>query len=182
MFKNMKLSAKITLGFAIPLIMIAGIATIIIVVVGGVQGNATLAKDESVVFAGVARQMKLDAVQVQQWLTDISATRGLDGLDDGFDEAENSYKSFLSGLAQFTEMYQEENDTAGLAQVKELKDNLDNYYKVGQKMAHAYVDGGPAEGNKVMAEFDGAAAAMSESLTPFIDSQVAELDEAQRRR
>ena len=178
MFKNLKLSAKITLGFAVPLLMMAGIATLIVVVVSGVQGNATLAKDESVVFAGVARQMKLDAVQVQQWLTDISATRGLDGLNDGFDEAENSYQSFLSGLAQFKEMYQEENDTAGLRQVDELKAALDNYYQVGQKMAHAYVDGGPAEGNKVMAEFDGAAASMAESLDPFIETQVAELDEA----
>ncbi len=32
--------------------------------------------------------MKLDVVQVQQWLSDISATRAQDGLDDGFKEAE----------------------------------------------------------------------------------------------
>ncbi|MEJ2034761.1 MAG: hypothetical protein P8X69_01100, partial [Maritimibacter sp.] len=33
------------------------------------------------------KDLKLDVVQVQQWLTDISATRGLPGFDDGFDEA-----------------------------------------------------------------------------------------------
>ena len=32
-------------------------------------------------------EIKLNIVQVQQWLTDVSATRGLDGLDDGWDEA-----------------------------------------------------------------------------------------------
>ena len=35
-----------------------------------------------------AHSLKLAVVEVQQWLTDISATRGLDGLDDGFTEAE----------------------------------------------------------------------------------------------
>jgi len=91
--------------------MIVGIVTAIFVVVSGVQSSAVLAKDESAVFAGVAQQMKLDAVQVQQWLSDISATRGQDGLDDGFDEAEKSYHSFLVGLSKFKEMYDEENDS-----------------------------------------------------------------------
>ena len=53
--------------------------------------------NEYVPFAGTARQMKLDAVQVQQWLTDISATRGLDGLNDGFDMAAEHHQSFLDG-------------------------------------------------------------------------------------
>ena len=64
------------------------------------------------VFSGVAQQMKLDATQIQQWLTDISATRAQDGLDDGFDEAETCYQSFISGLEKFRGMYEEENDSA----------------------------------------------------------------------
>ena len=31
--------------------------------------------------------LKLDVIQVQQWLTDISATKAKDGFDDGFQEA-----------------------------------------------------------------------------------------------
>jgi len=55
--------------------------------------------------AVLAQSMERDVVQVQQWLTDISATRGLDGLDDGFDEAAKSYERFLEGLGRFREMY-----------------------------------------------------------------------------
>ena len=33
------------------------------------------------------KEIKIEVVQVQQWLTDISATRGLPGFDDGFVEA-----------------------------------------------------------------------------------------------
>lgn len=34
-----------------------------------------------------ADELKLSVVQVQQWLTDISATRAAEGFDDGLDEA-----------------------------------------------------------------------------------------------
>ncbi len=178
MFSNLKLSTKIILGFAVPLLMIACIATTIFVVVSNVQSGAVLAKDESAVFAGVAQQMKLDAVQVQQWLSDISATRAQDGLDDGFDEAEKSYLSFLVGLSKFKEMYEEENDSTGLRQVDELSVAITNYYEVGKTMAQAYIDGGPEAGNKTMAQFDEAAATMANSLDPFIESQTDELNEA----
>ena len=42
-----------------------------------------------------ASDVRLDVVQVQQWLTDISATRGQDGLNDGLDQAA-SYAGRLS--------------------------------------------------------------------------------------
>ncbi len=176
--KKISLSVKMGLGFAIPLLMIAAIVTTIFVVVNGVQNGAGLAKDESAVFAGVARQMKLDVVQVQQWLTDISATRAKDGLDDGFDEAEKSYQSFLAGLAKFKEMYEEENDSTGLRQVDELKNAIAAYYDVGKKMANAYIKDGPEEGNKVMGEFDETASRMAANMDPFVESQVKELDTA----
>lgn len=56
--------------------------------------------------------MSRDIIQVQQWLTDLSATRGLDGLDDGFAEAEASYESFLQGLEHFDQSVQTNTATA----------------------------------------------------------------------
>jgi methyl-accepting chemotaxis protein len=176
--KNMSLSFKMGLGFGVPLIMIAVIATVIFVVVNGVQSNAQLAKDESALFAGIARQMKLDVVQVQQWLTDISATRAKDGLDDGFDEAEKSYQSFLAGLTQFKQMYNEENDTTGLRQLGELESAIADYYEVGKNMANAYIEGGPEAGNKVMGDFDQAASRLAANMDPFVEGQVEELANA----
>jgi methyl-accepting chemotaxis protein len=158
--------------------MIAAIVTAIFFVVNGVQSNASLAKDESAVFAGIAQQMKLDVVQVQQWLTDISATQAKDGLDDGFDEAEKSYQSFLAGLAKFKTMYEQENDSAGLRKVSELESAIEAYYTVGKKMANAYIEGGPEAGNKIMGQFDGTASTMAGNMDPFVESQVKELNTA----
>jgi methyl-accepting chemotaxis protein len=176
--RKISLSMKMALGFGVPLLMIAAIVTTNFVIVNKVQNNATLAKDESVVFAGIARQMKLDVVQVQQWLTDISATRAQDGLDDGFDEAESSYQSFLAGLSKFRKMYETENDSAGLRQLDDLAKATAAYYEAGKKMAKAYIDGGAEAGNKMMGQFDEAASTLTGDLEPFVESQVKELDAA----
>ena len=176
--RKVSLSLKMSIGFGIPLLMIAGITLAIAIVSQRVERKAMHAKDESAVYAGIARQMKLDAVQVQQWLTDISATRAQDGLDDGFDEAEQSRQSFLAGLVKFKLMFEEEKDAAGLRQLRTLEASFADYCETGKTMARAYIDGGPQAGNKMMATFDGAAAQMTDALEPFVASQVAELGDA----
>lgn len=54
----------------------------------------------------LSQGLRTDVIQVQQWLTDISATRGLDGLNDGFDEAEKHAKSFNENLKKALELSQ----------------------------------------------------------------------------
>ncbi|MHC4583086.1 MAG: methyl-accepting chemotaxis protein [Planctomycetota bacterium] len=179
--KKISLSLKMGLGFGVPLLMIVALVVTIFVMANGLQSNSELTKanvDEAAKFAGIARQMKLDAVQIQQWLTDISATRAQDGLDDGFDEAENSYQSFLSGLDEFKTMFERENDSTSLQEVENLRTALNPYYEAGKKMAQAYIDGGSEAGNKTMGQFDQAASNMSSNMDPFVTSQMGELETA----
>lgn len=110
-----------------------------------------------------AHQLKLAVIQVQQWLTDISATRGLDGLNDGFDEAENNaqlFKQLIDGLQTV--------DPDNTQQYQAMLPVFDNYYETGKRMAQAYVDQGPIGGNKMMADFDEAAAALAEQVDTFV--------------
>ncbi len=176
--RSVALATKMIVGFTVPIVIIVLISAFIFTVTNQVKDNALLAKEESAIFAGVARQMKLDVVQVQQWLTDISATRGRDGLDDGFDEAEKSYQSFLTGLGQFKEMFEEENDTEGLQAVEDFETSIASYYETAKKMANAYIEGGSDSGNKLMGEVDDTAATLTGLLDPFVETQVQELDEA----
>ncbi len=176
MLKNMKLTTKMLLSIGIPLTIITAVLVNVFMVTGGIKKNARYAQIESVVFASVAQQMKLDVVQIQQWLTDISATRAQDGLDDGFDEAEKSKKSFLAGLARFKEMYINKNDKEGLSNLKSIEHALESYYTVGKEMAHAYIDEGPAEGNTLMDSFDRAAESLASKLNPFIEQQTSGLN------
>ena len=113
----------------------------------------------SVPILNKAHQLKLSVVQVQQWLTDISATRALDGLNDGFDEANNNAQIFKALIQELTEL-----DAENADRYQNMLPVFDAYFNVGNKMAQSYIDEGPAGGNKMMAKFDEVAAAMSEEV------------------
>jgi len=148
------------------------------IVASSVKTKVRLAKEESAAYARFAQQLKLDAVQVQQFLTDIAATRGQDGLDTGFAEAEQAAKAFRDVLAKFQTMFDRENDRAGLEQVAKLRSDFDAYYATGQTMAKAYVAGGPSAGNKLMSAFDKTVKQLMEPLEQFVQSQTEELGQA----
>ncbi|MBI1207680.1 MAG: hypothetical protein GC191_10385 [Azospirillum sp.] len=108
--------------------------------------------------------LRFDTVQVQQFLTDVSATRGLDGLDDGFKNAQDFAERFerdakiaidLSHTLELTELR---------AAVTAAQRNFGDYYGRGQAMAKAYVAGGPEAGNKMMSDFDVAAQRLTGDL------------------
>jgi hemerythrin-like metal-binding protein len=107
-----------------------------------------------------AYQLKIAVIQVQQWLTDISATRGLDGLNDGFDEAENNAQHFRQLVSELETL-----DPKNKKGYDDMRIAFDEYYKVGQQMAHAYIAEGPAGGNPMMASFD----AVAEKITLDVD-------------
>jgi methyl-accepting chemotaxis protein len=129
-------------------------------------------KNEGVPNAIVAKDMQMQVVQIQQWLTDISATRGQDGLDDGFKEAEKAHQTLQEDLAKIRASYVAENDTAGIAQADQLKERLAVWYSTGKQMAQAYIDGGAPAGNKLMGEFDKVSTQMQGALEPIIKTQV----------
>ena len=109
-----------------------------------------------------SNELKLHVVQVQQFLTDIGATRALDGLDDGMDIAAEHAKGFKTLITELTNLNPEK---------KQELDNIvqifDPYYETGKRMAQAYIDGGPSEGNQLMGEFDGTAIAINETVDLF---------------
>ncbi|MCB1776057.1 MAG: CZB domain-containing protein [Candidatus Competibacteraceae bacterium] len=119
-----------------------------------------------------AYALKLAVVQVQQWLTDISATRGQNGLDDGFEKAEENARRFTNLLQELRVL-----DRANVQRYQAMEPIFAAYYETGQRMAHAYVEQGPVGGNRLMAEFDAAA----EKLTDQVDHFVAEIQQEVNR-
>ncbi len=106
--------------------------------------------------------LNLSVVQVQQWLTDISATRGQDGLNDGFDEAANHARIFRETVSKLKVL-----DPEGASDYAVLLDVFDQYYITGKAMANKYVEQGTSAGNAFMAEFDAAAESLSASFAPI---------------
>ncbi|MDX2470886.1 MAG: methyl-accepting chemotaxis protein [SAR324 cluster bacterium] len=123
-------------------------------------------------YALVVKDMTAQVIQIQQWLTDISATRGLDGLNDGFDEAQNNYDGFMVNLGKFEKLYQKIGNSEGLRELASLKMAVSAFYETGKVMAKAYIEQGPSGGNKIMGEFDTVSLDLQKLLVPFVDEQV----------
>jgi len=175
MFNDLKLSTKMIIGFAIPILLIVTIGLVVFNKGAKISKGTDQVINESAVFKDVAYQMQYDMLNVQAWLADISATRALSGLDDGFDVAEKSYKSFVSGLSKFEEMYISENDSRGMENIKRIKDAAENYYLAAKVMTQKYIDEGPDSGNLMMGESDKALRALTAEIQPLVDSQQREL-------
>jgi methyl-accepting chemotaxis protein len=120
-----------------------------------------LAKNETVLLPIIRQgyEARINTIQVQQWLTDISATRAQDGLNDGFDEAKSAYQNFRQNIQQLLAL-----DPANEALYRAILPVFDAYYGAGKNMAQAYIDGGPSAGNLLMTPFDDSAAAIGAKL------------------
>jgi methyl-accepting chemotaxis protein len=111
--------------------------------------------------------IRLSLVQIQQYLSDISATRAQDGLDDGFRKAEEEAATLRKHLDALTAASGKDAELkqSAAAQIPLLTQAFNAYYDVGTRMARAYVAGGPQAGNAMMGDFDGKADALEKAIT-----------------
>lgn len=137
---------------------------------------AKITQTESAVFAIKAKDMQIAVIQVQQWLTDISATRAAEGYDDGFTEAEANAVKFRELYNDFHQMFSDENERSAVDELEKLNKDFDVFYEMGKKLATSYIKDGPAEGNKLMAQFDPLAEKMNDGIQVLVQSQVQELN------
>ncbi len=178
---RLRIRTKILLLAAVPAAILAATGACTYLAAHEVFDSVRGIRDEALVLSEAAHQLQVDVIQIQQWLTDVSATRGRDGLDDGLEEAEARYRSARQGLDRFEDWFQEAGDAKGVETVVGLRERLAVYHDLGLKMAQAYVRGGPAEGNPMMGAFDEAAKALYADLTPFLEAQIGAAREGAER-
>ena len=118
-----------------------------------------------------ADELKLSVVQVQQWLTDISATKGEDGLNDGFDLAEEFSKRIGELTRELKQLAPEKRE-----KIESIEKAFAPYYEAGKKMAKNYIEGGTSRGNEIMGEFDATAEVINRSVDEFKKSSYEEFE------
>jgi len=119
-------------------------------------------------------ELKLDVVQVQQWLTDVSATRAAKGYDDGYDEAKKYFDFANQRLDALIKIATQEKNMKQAALLKAFKKDFLAYYDVGVNMANAYVKYGPDEGNKWMSKLDPFAEKLTDELEVWVKQSKAD--------
>jgi len=173
LFQRFKVKARFTLLISFISLISLTQGAILFSSNDNILGQATIIADIEIPLLNKAHELKLATVQVQQWLTDISATRAQDGLNDGFDEAEKQAKVFYKLIAELQLL-----DTKNSQRYEGLKPVFDAYYKAGKRMAQSYIDEGPEGGNKMMGNFDAAAARMTETVDEFLAQSIIRSKEA----
>ena len=174
-FSDMPVGKRIMMGFSVPIVLFCGFGIWLQIAMVKVSEHVLHARNESVTFALCAKDMNLNVTQAQQFLSDISATRAMHGLDDGFQQAAVHRANFHQNLDRFQKMFAAEGDQEGLRKTRALRTGFDSFYERGRKTAQAYIQGGPEAGNPLMGDFDRSSLALQAALEPFVNSQVSEM-------
>lgn len=171
---NMTIRKKLILTFLSVFLVLGSVEVFTIFQL--IQSNNTLKtiKDETMVKTLGAEQLKLDVVQTQQFLTDISATRARDGYDDGFDEAEMHAINFRETIEQLKQI----SSQTEVTQLNEYLVDFEAYYEIGIEMAHEYIDNGTDSGNELMGPFDLYSEKINENIDLFVTNNVDQLNSA----
>ncbi len=168
--RNMKIGTRMGLSFGAIISLVVVAIAVSIVSLQVVKKDAIQVEKESIPYALIADTIVVNTVQVQQWLTDVSATLN----PDGYKDAEEAANGFHDGIGKFKDMFREENDTAALAQVEELETAFNDFYKTGKHMANAYITEGLDAGNIIMESFDETSARLADRVSLLRDGQVNE--------
>ncbi|MEO5354627.1 MAG: hypothetical protein H7835_15605 [Magnetococcus sp. XQGC-1] len=115
-----------------------------------------------------AQALREDVLQTQQWLTDVSATRAQDGMDDGFQLAQERADHFFKHIGPFRALLQSTGDPQSLATVDRLEQAFPLYYATGLAMAKSYIHEGTHQGNALMQQFDQQSTELVDALRPFL--------------
>jgi methyl-accepting chemotaxis protein len=169
---NLSIRARILLGFAIPILLFIGFTVWLGSQLAQVKQALQHVSEQSVQYAMLAKDLDKNVVQIQQFLSDVSATRGKDGMDDGFKNAQVNFDELNAGLTKFEKHFADTGDNAGAKAIQEVRSSAKDYFETGNTMAKAYVAGGPESGNKLMGGFDAASEKLQKAMEPFVAAQV----------
>ena len=152
----------------------------IILIMGGYSvyvGTRAIEDSKSMAISSERRQaaneLHMAVVQVQQWLTDISATRGMEGFDDGFDEAAKFATAYQKYSDELKSLYK---GTKWVEHLRETDTDFAGFYDMGKKMAQVYIDKGPVEGNVMMEQFDPFAEKIGKAVGEIVTASGTEID------
>lgn len=126
--------------------------------------------EQSMPMALLAADMKLQAVQVQQYLSDVSATHN----PGGYKEAKEAADAFHAHADAFKSKFAQERNAEAMEKLAAAVKAFDAMYALGRTMAETYVAQGIEAGNVLMETFDAATESLTDSLDPFIEEQMNE--------
>lgn len=180
MFKNLPIRWQLGFGFA----AVVGLFVITLLTVGyllaGLTHEVGEVNDNSLPLVLAVDEMDLSRSEVQQFLTDVSATHD----PDGYKDAQEAAKRFSEGSDKFKLFFTQRHDTTKLKELESIESHFKTFYSLGKTMAETYVRDGMEAGNALMKGtdvapgFDKASEVLEQELKKFRKDQVSDAQSA----
>jgi methyl-accepting chemotaxis protein len=176
MFNSLTIKSQIALSFGC-LMAVFGLGFVLMgVLLAQLTSDVNQINRVTLPHVLVADEMDLARSEVQQFLTDVSATHD----PAGYKDAEAAARTFQSGIQKFRQ--QSAGDAQQTLQVDRLEADFNRFYASGKTMAAAYIRDGMEAGNLLMKGsasapgFDKESETIRTALTSFRRQQVDEAD------
>ncbi|WP_411680910.1 methyl-accepting chemotaxis protein [Clostridium thailandense] len=159
----MKLKIRHKLEIAFSLILITLFANII-VSINIINHNKNSIKDvRENAYKQVEYAVNINeaVIQVQQFLSDASATKN----EESFTDAEKYKAKFKDSITKLEQINPETKDN-----IEKINSDFDKFYELGTNMANVYIKDGYEKGNVLMEQFDPMATNLSIEINRFNDN------------
>lgn len=156
----MKLNLKLKLALAFGTIFLFFLVNNTISVYSIRQSNKSIIQTKEVTYKQqeYANEMKVAVIQVQQFLTDASATKDSEVIKEA-EEYKNIFKDSMEKLKALNQSFRGELDKIDM--------DFDKYYELGIHMANTYINEGYEKGNILMEQFDPIASSLFDEVDKF---------------
>lgn len=158
---NYKIKTKLITSFSVVFILLLLVVGINTLSIFNANKNISEIKNNINVQVGYSNAIKIDAIQVQQWLTDASLTKS----SDSDKEVEGYKNDFLNTVKKLEALNPDLKN-----KLDKLTTDFNDFYEVGLKMENAYKNQGIEQGNILMNQFD----PMTEKITDGVNSLTTE--------
>jgi len=148
--RRMKIGVRMGLSLGLIILVFAVATALIFSNLRMVNAKAVHLQEQSLPLTLSMHALVKNVIQVQQFLTDVSATRELDAMEDA---AENA-RLFHSNLGTVKAIFTAQGDPASVQRLNKIEEDFSKLYATGQQMTKAYLDGGSSAGNLIMKNFD----------------------------
>lgn len=162
----MGIRKSLSLSFFVIFLMFLGLQSYLFSQLYSLKSDITLMENETLEMTLGAEELKLSVVQVQQWLTDVSATRDT----GGFSDAEHFANRFYERIEKLKQYEHSDQDKLNMYEA-----SFEDFYKRGKEMANAYISYGIEEGNKIMEVFDGDAEEINGLIDVYLEESITEI-------
>ena len=172
--KNLKLKSKFMILLGLISVLLITQITNTVMMISTVNKNLEISQKQTVPTMLDLMDLRKDVIQIQQWLTDISATRAQPGYDDVFGEAESYFNHANQMIDKFVAV------DINADEMKKFKVDLAEYNEMAIQMANAYINEGTEAGNEYMGKVDPYAEELTQRLESIVKTGQSELSASEK--